>query len=71
MVNPPPKFIEIVLQYIYKIYQREFEEKKALYQTEEEQNNLKTEDVFDENDKQLIEDLTIFIEQYQYQVMML
>lgn len=42
-----------------------------MYQTEEEQNNLKTEDVFDENDKQLIEDLTIFIEQYQYQVMML
>jgi hypothetical protein len=35
-----------------------------MYQTEEEQNNLKTEDVFDENDKQLIEDLTIFIEQY-------
>jgi len=42
-----------------------------MYQTEEEQNNLKTEDVFDENDKQLIEDLTIFIEQYQYQVMTL
>ena len=38
---------------------------------EEEQQNLKTEEVFDENDKQLIEDLTIFIEEYQYEVMML
>ena len=33
--------------------------------TEADRNNLKTEDVFDENDRQLIEDLTKFIEDYQ------
>ena len=37
-----------------------------LLPNEEEQNNLKTEDVFDENDKQLIDELTQYIEQYQY-----
>jgi hypothetical protein len=39
-----------VLQYIYNIYQREFEEKKNLLPTEEERENLKTSEVFDEND---------------------
>lgn len=28
--NLTPQFIEIVLQYIYNIYQREFEEKKNI-----------------------------------------
>jgi len=34
-MNPPPKFIEIVLQYIFNIYQREFEEKKQQLSEEE------------------------------------
>jgi hypothetical protein len=38
---------------------------------EDEQDNLKTEDVFDENDKQLIEELAIFIEEYKYSQLML
>lgn len=58
MVNPPPEFIEVVLRYIFNIYQREFEEKKMLLETEEEQENLQMEDVFDENDRKLIEELT-------------
>ena len=58
MVNPPPEFIEIVLRYIFNIYQREFEEKKMLLETEEEQENLQMEDVFDDNDRKLIEELT-------------
>jgi len=66
MVNPPPEFIEVVLRYIFNIYQREFEEKKMLLETEEEQANLQMEDVFDENDRKLIEELTSFIESYQY-----
>lgn len=63
--NLTPQFIEIVLQYIYNIYQREFEEKKNLLQTEEERENLKTSEVFDENDNKLIEELNDFIDQYQ------
>jgi len=39
-----------VLQYIYNLYQREFEEKK-MNLTEEEQNNFTIDDAFDENDK--------------------
>lgn len=33
--------------------------------TEEMQENLKIEDVFEEVDRQLIDELTIFIEEYQ------
>lgn len=65
-VNPPAEFIEIVLQYIYNIYITEYEQKKnSLPLNEQEQ--IKVEDVFDENDKKLIEDLQDFMEQYQVQ----
>ena len=36
MNNPPPRFVEIVLQYIFNIYQKEFEDKKMNLATEEE-----------------------------------
>lgn len=54
-----------MLQYIYNIYQREFDEKKSQLPTEEERENLKTSEVFDENDNLLIEELNDFIDQYQ------
>lgn len=65
-LNPPPEFIEIVLQYIYNIYIKEYEDKK-MTMPEAEQDQIKVEDVFDENDKQLIEDLQTFMDQYQLQ----
>lgn len=63
-MNLPPELIEMVLQFIFKIYSAEFEEKKNECETEEQKNNLKTEDVFDEYDHQAIDELTDFIREY-------
>ena len=52
----------MVLQFIFKIYSDEFEEKKNQCETESQKNNLKTEDVFDEFDRQAIDELTDFIQ---------
>ena len=49
-MNPPPQFIEIVLQYIYKIYVKEFEDKQ-MEVPEDQRENLRVEDFFDENDR--------------------
>lgn len=64
LMNLPPELIEMVLQFIFKIYSAEFEEKKNECETEEQKNNLKTEDVFDEYDHQAIDELTDFIREY-------
>lgn len=64
LMNLPPQLIEMVLQFIFKIYSDEFEEKKNQCETESQKNNLKTEDVFDEYDRQAIDELTFFIRQY-------
>lgn len=55
-----------MLQYIYNIYIHEFEDKKQQL-PEDEQDSLKIEDIFDENDKKLIEELSKFMEWYQIQ----
>lgn len=71
LMNLPPQLIEMVLQFIFKIYSDEFEDKKNQCETEQEKNNLKTEDVFDEYDRQAIDDLRDFINWYsQYKAQM-
>lgn len=71
LMNLPPQLIELVLQFIFKIYSDEFEDKKNQCETDSEKNNLKTEDVFDEYDRQAIDDLRDFINWYsQYKAQM-
>ena len=71
LVNLHPQLIETVLQFIYKIYSQEFEDMKDQCETDSQKNNLKTEDVFDDYDRQAIDDLSDFINWYsQYKMQM-
>lgn len=62
-MNPPAEFIIVVLHHIYNIYLKEFDDKKAEF-TPKQREQIKVEDIFDEYDKQLIEDLSSFLDQY-------
>ena len=60
--NLAADFLENILKIIFSMYQNEFERKQAEQSQDELRENFTIEQVFDENEVQLIEELRSFID---------